>query len=169
MKNSSPSTTERLLQYTITSYHQLYNWTSTDRAIEEIEDPPTTNVAIHYYRVLKTHLARKQMGTQQRQRQQRSDQQINWHSYALMNEAPMFISQPYSPSSIYSPRPQSATPPTTLSWNQCHHAYIDSNRLLIILNNLFESISNFTSIRGYYLHIIFSPVVGYVLFIIIIF
>ena len=57
MKNSSPSTTERLLQYTITSYHQLYNWTSTDRAIEEIEDPPTTNVAIHYYRVLKTHLA----------------------------------------------------------------------------------------------------------------
>jgi hypothetical protein len=31
-KNSSPSTTERLLQYTITSYHQLYNWTSTEQS-----------------------------------------------------------------------------------------------------------------------------------------
>jgi hypothetical protein len=38
-----------------------------------------------------------------------------------MNEAPMFTSQPYSPSSTYSPRPQSATPPTIPSWNQCHH------------------------------------------------
>jgi hypothetical protein len=60
-----------------------------DRAIEEI-DPPTTNVTIHY-RVLKTHLASKTA----------TKRPANWHSSVLMNEAPMFTSQPYSPSSTY--------------------------------------------------------------------
>ena len=50
--------------------------------------------------------------------------QANWPSYASMNEVPMYVSQPYSLSSTYLPRPQSATPPTTPSWNQCHHAHI---------------------------------------------
>jgi hypothetical protein len=44
-----------------------------DRAIEEI-DPPTTNVAIHYIQGPQNPPL-KQMGTHQRQRQQRSDQQ----------------------------------------------------------------------------------------------